>query len=364
MTTYPGRLGDGKTAGSSPVTVTLARALEIRPAGDAAAEPVETWAFHRLEAAVPVTRSSADVLLRSRDHTGQTLFVADSGFAAALLRVAPHLSPGVERWRYAKPGLAVALLLATIVGVVWLLELSPATTIARMLPDTLRHSLGEQAAESLAGGRPVCRAEPGLGALHKLVAELSEAAGSGQTFSVRVVEWDLENAFAVPGENIVISSGLIDAAKSPDEVAGVIAHEMGHGIALHPEAGIIRALGIAAGMELIFTGSSGTLTNIGAMLVQLRYSRSAEREADAEALRILKEARISPKPLAEFFDRLSGETGGDGADGNGVGALFSTHPASPERARLAAEAATYEARPAMTEAEWQALRSICAGGTG
>ena len=203
--------------------------------------------------------------------------------------------------------------------------------------------------------------------------ELSEASKSGKTFKVRVVHWSLVNAFAVPGEEIVISGGLIDEAKSADEVAGVLAHEMGHGIELHPEAGIIRSMGISALIQLLAGGNSGTLTNAGAMLLELQYSRDAEHDADAHALRILKNANISPKPFAGFFERLNKlETGGDSnasAKDHGQSSskstesnsqsIFSTHPPTPERAKMAADAATYSGQPSLSGKDWKALQGIC-----
>ena len=124
------------------------------------------------------------------------------------------------------------------------------------------------------------------------------------------------NAFALPGEQIVVLRGLIEEADSPDEVAGVIAHEMGHGLELHPETGIVKALGMSAAVLLIF-GDSSSIGNWGAHLLQLSYTRSAEREADVHALRILKAADISPKGISDFFKRLEpfstdGELAGNG----------------------------------------------------
>lgn len=358
---YRGRLSDGRSARQHEVEVRLERAIEIREPGQPQSQPV-LWAFHRLEAGTPLSRRSKDVLLRSLDHPGQSLFVDAAGFPVALLKRAPQLSIHAERWHYAKPGIILAVILAIIAGGVHLLGLSPAKTLARMIPNSIRHTIGEQAMISLTAGHEECANEKGDKALHVLVNELSAASGSTKPFDVRVVDWGIVNAFAVPGEQIVVSSTLIDKAISADEVAGVVAHEMGHGIELHPEAGIVRALGITAAMELIFTGGSGTLTNIGAMLLQLRYSRKSEREADEQALRILHEAGISPKPFSDFFLRLEKEEGGgsDSVSGGGLGSLFSTHPPTPERAKLAAAAATYPAHAALSDRDWQDLKGICA----
>jgi Peptidase family M48 len=76
---------------------------------------------------------------------------------------------------------------------------------------------------------------------------------------------------------IIVTRGLLEKVGSPEEVAGVPAHEIGHVLELHPETAIVRAVGLAA--ELILTGSSSRLANLGILLSQLSYNRAAEREA-------------------------------------------------------------------------------------
>ncbi|MEZ5924823.1 MAG: M48 family metalloprotease [Hyphomicrobiaceae bacterium] len=356
-TTFAARWSDGQTAGSYRALVRLGHALEIAPEG--VTEPVR-WSPHRTMASVPLWPSSAEVLLRSLDHPGQTIYVEDPGFAAALLKVAPHLAAGSKRWRDIRPGLTVTAAVALVTGAVLALDLSPAAYVASLLPKDIRTIAGQQVLQVFTQGQGYCEAPEGNAALQTLTQKLKSASNTDAEFTVAVVNWELVNAFALPGEQIVVTRGLIEKAQSGDEVAGVVAHEMGHGIELHPEAGMVRAIGIAAAAELVFTGSSGTVGTLGTQMLELSYSRSAEREADEHALRILKEARISPKPLAEFFDRLAKEFD-EPEDGSDAYELFSTHPPSPERSKLAAEAATYDSEPAMTSADWAALKAVCAG---
>ncbi|MFO1171372.1 MAG: M48 family metallopeptidase [Hyphomicrobiaceae bacterium] len=347
---------DGRTAATYPATVTLARAVEILPAG--ATEPV-LWSFHRTEASVPLWPSSDHVLLRSMDHPGQTLLVEDAGFAPALLGLAPHLKAGSKRWRDLRPGLSVAAVVALIVGSVVAFDLSPATYVASLIPKQARVMAGQQVLEVVTQGSGLCSSPEGNAALQTLMSKIKTAAGTDTDFNIVAVNWDLVNAFALPGEQIIVTRGLIDKAQSAEEVAGVVAHEMGHGIELHPEAGMVRAIGMAAAAELVFTGSSGTIGNFGQQMLELNYSRNAESRADDQAVRLLKAAQISPVPLSEFFDRLSKEMG-ETDDASTASKLFSTHPPSPDRAKLFKEAATYDTVPALTPAEWSALKAICA----
>jgi beta-barrel assembly-enhancing protease len=353
--TFAGRFSDGLSAASHSVAVRLGEQLEITGSDGSLADQ---WGYARLQSAAPVHWRDEEVLLRTLDRPGATLFVASPAFAAALLKKAPKLSAGAHRWRYAIPGLAIVVILAIAVGVFWVLGVNLSQATARLIPLPVRASIGEHAMASFVAGRNRCESAAGLSALNDLVATLSKASGTGITYDVRVVDWDMVNAFALPGNKIVIMRGLIDKAKSADEVAGVLAHEMGHGIELHPEAGIVRGLGLSALIEFLVGGQQDTLKQAGVMLLLLRYSREAEAQADAHALEILRKAGISPKPLAVFFKRMAGLSSGLGNPGTNI---LSDHPPTPERARLAEAAATYESHPALTLEKWQALRGICGG---
>jgi predicted Zn-dependent protease len=353
LVTYRGRFSDGRTASALPAAVHLApQGLDIVPDGEA---PL-VWPYAELAAASPVGRGSGDVLLSVPSMPGATLFVADVGFVAALVAKASHLGTGSQRWRYLRPMLAVCALLALAVAGLWLADVSPARGLASLLPTELRQSFGRQVVQSIAKGRAACQTPDGSAALRRLTERLSAAAG--QRFTVTVVDWDLVNAFAAPGEQIVIARGLVEKANGADEVAGVLAHEMGHGIELHPETGIIRAIGLSAAAEMIFGGSSGSLAGVGLVLVQLGYSRAAEREADARALEILEKAQISPQGFAGFFKRLDQRERGSGVSEL---SMLRTHPLLGERARLAESRPAYPATPALSESDWRALKAICGG---
>jgi beta-barrel assembly-enhancing protease len=348
---YQGRFSDGKTASILPSSVRLtAQGVEIVPSAQA---PL-VWRYGELATALPVGRGMADVLLSCPALPGATLFVTDRAFVAALVARAPQLTAGSQRWRYARPMLAACAAIALLVAALWFADVSPARGLAGLLPTELRQSIGRQVVQSLGNGRVACQTPDGSEALRRLTERLSAAAG--RRFSVSVLDWDVVNAFAAPGEQIVIARGLIAQAKSPDEVAGVLAHEMGHGIELHPETGIIRAVGLSAAVELMFGGSSGTMAGIGLVLTQLGYSRVAEREADARALDVLEKAQVSPLGFAAFFKRLDKDQGGSPL---GQISIFRSHPLLGERARLAASRPAYPTTPALSDDDWRALRGIC-----
>jgi beta-barrel assembly-enhancing protease len=378
---FTGRYSDGRTAATHAVKVRLdPDALDITWDDLDAAE---RWPYASLDTATPVHWKDNQVLLRSPQRPGATLFVSDPGFASALLKNAPKLSAGAHRWRYAIPGLAIVGALGLLVGSMYAFNWQPAKTVAGWIPRDVRVAIGQRAALNLSGDHAECTAPAGNKALDEMVSALSAASGNPTPFHVRVVHWDIINAFAVPGEQIVISGNLINEADTPEEVAGVIAHEMGHGIELHPEAGIVRSLGLSAIIELLASGQSGTLTNTGALLLELNYSREAEHEADTHALRILKSADVSPHPLSVFFKKLlkleggvTADAGTEPKDKTAAGtkgdkpadtialpplstSIFSTHPPTPERAKMAEDAATYPGHAVLSTSSWDALKHIC-----
>jgi len=329
----------------------------IRSADGAASE---TWPFSVLSSAVPLNRSAQDVLLARTDAPGVSLYVGDPDFARQLRESARHLSVGRERMRAAWPGLLVGAAVLVVAAAVWLLQFSPAKTVARALPESAKAAIGRQLIESFARDHKVCRGVAGNAALAKIKAQLAIGLPASQSFDVTILDWSLVNAFAVPGGRVVITSGLLQQARSADEIAGVLAHEIGHTVELHPEAGLVRGVGLWALVQFVFAGSSGTLGNFGMALAQLSYAREAEREADQVGLELLRKAAISPQPLMDFFTRMEGEAPSS-TRGRVSRAwdILSTHPPNPERIENIRRIPSYETRPVLDATSWEALRNTC-----
>lgn len=348
------------TAGrsSSPVDGTATLAISGVEINLGPGHPKRLWHYDRLKTLEPVRPNAIDVLLSSPGEPGASLFVQGARFAADLTGYAPHLTARAARWRNWRWGLLLAAVVALAVAASFAAGWSPLKSFAAALPDSWRQRLGDTARESMTEGHKQCVDANGVAALSQLAARLSKAAPEGISFSVRVYDWPLMNAFAVPGGQIVLTKGLIDKAESPDEVAGVLAHEMGHGIEMHPETGIIRSIGLAAAVEVMLGG--GGLANAGLMLAQLGYSRGAEHQADLDALQLLKGAGIAPKGLAGFFMRVTKmEAENSGGAKSGAFAWLRTHPPAAERAKLVREQPDYPATPALDEQSWEELKSIC-----
>lgn len=334
------------------------RGLVIDDGGSAAM----LWPYASIVAKAPVLATgAAPVVLSSTTEPDATLTVQPSpAFAPSLLQSAPQLD-GRSRGPQWLAMVAATLLCFGVAGaLLWaLLAQFPYKAVARRIPEDTRARIGQLALAEITKSHKRCEQQPGNAALSALVLRLARASGTDMEFKVQVVDWSLVNAFAVMGNQIILTRGLLTAATSPDEVAGVLGHEMGHVIEVHPEVAVLRALGTTVGLQVLFGGWTADLAGQAAgHLLALRYSRASETEADEVALRLLKGARIAAGPFAEFFDNI----GRDRAKANGgltVPTIFQTHPASPERARRVRAEPVYPAMPALSAAEWDALRRIC-----
>ena len=319
-------------------------------------QPRRVWQYAKLKALEPLRSNAIDVLLSSSEEPGATLFVQGGDFAAGLKARAPHLSARADRWRRSRPWLFLLALAAGFFLATYAVGWSPLKSVAGVLPDSWRQRLGNAARESMTEGHKQCAGAAGLKALTHMTERLSKASPVRTPFKVRVYDWSLMNAFAVPGGQIVLTKELIDKTESPDEVAGVLAHEMGHGIELHPETGIIRNIGLAAAVEVMMGGTGGGLANVGLMLAQLGYSRGAEREADRHALELLKGAGIAPRGLGNFFTRVMKMEADEPA---GPFSWLRTHPPAAERAELVRHQPDYPSTTALDTQAWQDLKTIC-----
>jgi hypothetical protein len=171
-------------------------------------------------------------------------------------------------------------------------------------------------------------------------------------FRFRIVDNDLVNAFALPGGHIVVFTGLLETAETPEEVAGVLAHEIAHVTQRHGIRQVVKAAGLTAVIGITLGDLSG-LESLIVEVLQNGYGRDAESEADAEGVRMMVAARLDPRGLARFFERLDAEQEVE------IPEWLSTHPDSLARASrvqaLAAEAGAVDWEPLAID--WDAVKA-------
>lgn len=123
---------------------------------------------------------------------------------------------------------------------------------------------------------------------------------------LHVVKKDEINAFALPNGHLVIYSGLITKSKTPEEMAGVLSHELAHIELKHIMKKLISEIGLSVLIN-ITTGNTNTETikETAKVLSSSAFERSLEKEADMKALEYMIQAKINPRPFAQFLYRLS-----------------------------------------------------------
>jgi Zn-dependent protease with chaperone function len=340
------RYFDGKTAIALPVSATLESGtldggmLILRgPDGtQAAAWPVRS--VERCDGG----HDADSATLRLKGGTARVRL--DDAALLDALRAAGAAIGRQTRWGARGWGVMVLGLVASVAGAALLLDRLP-ELLAPLVPHGLESAWSNNAeAVFLTAARP-CSGQPGLLALQGVVHRLAAAAGVSPPPEVTVLDTPMVNAFTLPDGRILLLRGLIDTAGDGDEVAGVLAHEMGH--VQHHDATreMLRRIGLS-----MVARSLGWGGNLASELTGLSYGRQAEARADDAALVTLSRAGLRADGLGRFMARLQ-VTGGDGD----LPAFLSDHPGTESRAARLRRPAT--GAPAFDDAGWQALRLAC-----
>ena len=348
---WSGRLHDGLTAVGHAVEVALgADALEIvRADGSAAAR----WPYATLVAIEPVRRNQPAVLAPGADDDAR-LTLAHPTEYEALLRRAPQLTGGgiVQLGRGAARAALWLGVTAVIVATLWFGWPPLADALASLVPPRVESRIGDQARQQLLDHTKPCDLAEGRAALDRLMARLTAAMRYDQPVTVTVVDLPLVNAVALPGNHIVLFRALIADAQSPEEIAAVLAHELGHVAARHPRRNLMRQFGLS--MIIMALSGNSSWDGVAQLLLSSAYTRELEAEADGRALETLAAAGISGRGWIDFFDRHAGSPG----NWDRAIAYLSNHPPSAERRDRAAHLPP-STSPAMSAGEWLVLRSIC-----
>jgi predicted Zn-dependent protease len=216
--------------------------------------------------------------------------------------------------------------------------------------------------EHLAPEAQQCRDPERLRKIDQIVQTLAATRpDSPYPVTLSVVDNSAINAFAAPGGKVVILRGLLEQTTSPEQLAGVLAHELQHVYQRHSTRAILEQ---TAG-TLLLAAVSGDLTGglawglKGAQTMgSLHYSRTHEEEADIEGLRMMQAAHLDPAAMIAFYETLQQAE----QDHAGPPDFLSTHPDMSRR--LAALIAL--AGPPPTEVhrllpgeDWQDIRTLC-----
>lgn len=203
-----------------------------------------------------------------------------------------------------------------------------ASWIAEQIPVEQERQLGEASFAQMKGELKLRDDSEAARMLRELGAKLT--AGSRYTYSFHLADKPEINAFAMPGGIVVVHTGLIRATTRPEELAGVLAHEVQHVELRHSLKSIVKQMGLSA-LWMFATGDigSGMAGSAATELLTLKFSRDAEREADAHGLDTLIRSGIDPQGMPDFFRILADKA--EAGAGSAPAAILSTHPQSEER---------------------------------
>ncbi len=338
----PARYFDGHSAQSRAVTLQL-RDGQLRIEGDG---------VHRV-----VPAAEVDWPERQR-HGRRVAYLRDGGsvqcddaaawdaWALAMGRSEGWVVRAQQSWR-AVAGCIAALVLLAAALQVWGIPML-ARAVAAHAPWSVDESLG-RAAMVLVDERLMRPSTLPAATQERIRAALARAVASSQQ---AYPPWQLvfrdsrigPNALALPGGTLVMTDQLVELLDgNTDVLVAVLAHELGHVRLRHGLRAVVQVGVLAAASGLVLGDFSTLLAGAPVLLGQASYSRAAEREADAEAVQVLRSARISPAVMLQLFERLAQWRAGHAGQESSThpwGLAFATHPADAERMRYFEEAAT------------------------
>lgn len=277
-----------------------------------------------------------------------------------------------QSWHWVA-GCVVALVLAAVALHQWGLPVAARALVA-VMPVSVDKSLGDASLVAIDDHlmRPSKLPEAEQARLRAALTNALKASPANT-----IPDWQLvfrksrigPNAFALPGGTLVMTDELVELVKGDEQVlTAVLAHEIGHVRHRHGLRMLLQTMAIGALSSVVLGDFSTVLAGVPMLLGQASYSREAEREADLEAVRILKAAAISPAVMVTLFERLeekrqktsgksdktgdsstakpasNSKTEGDNADedqkpDSWLGIAFASHPSDAERIQFFKDAA-------------------------
>lgn len=295
------------------------------------------------------------------------LHVIGGGIIRDARAVLPGLrGAGVPVAMLRKVGLLTAAALGSVALILFVILPALSAQLATLIPAEREIAFGkgvrgqiERAFGADETGELICERPDGVAALQEMTSRVMGEAPVPYPLEVVVFDDPLVNAFALPGGHVILFRGLITSAEDPDEVAAVLAHEIGHVAARDPTRIALQTAGSAGLLSLVlgdFAGGTIALA-LANQFLQASYSQEAEWAADAYAHARMEEAGLPPEALAVMFERMRDEYG----DVDGFLSYFASHPSLSDRI-LAAQAASHpvvDGPPSLTPTQWTALRDIC-----
>jgi Zn-dependent protease with chaperone function len=344
---------DGTSNRRHAVTLGFGDRLEIRDSE----QELAAWSYADIRRAdapqgtLRVTCLTAPALAR--------LEIRDAALATELIGRCARLDDSIPSRRGVAVivGWSLAATVSIILVVLFGVPLA-ADRLAPLVPQAFERRLGDVAdgqVKALFGGK-VCDNPAGQAAFTKLVNAIRVAAAMDSSVESAVLSSSIPNAFALPGGKVYLFRGLLAKAENADEIAGVLAHELGHLRHRDGTRNLIYNGGTSFLIGLLFgdiTGS-GALIFASRSLVTASYTRDAEQNADTFSIDVMHALGRSPKPMGELLFRATGKEADKGIS------ILASHPLTEDRLeRMNSEDRPASQPPLLTPQEWTSLKAIC-----
>lgn len=214
-----------------------------------------------------------------------------------------------------------------------------ALLLAACVSEAREQAIGDQVAMQINQQVPLVRDVPLTLYVNDLGRLIAKRSGRPDlTYHFYIVDTPGINAFALPGGHVYVNRGLVERTSDVSELAGVLAHEIGHVAARHGAETLQRTMrtqSMAGVMYHLILGREPLLDqdalNLGSSLWSARHSRADEAEADQLAVQYLVDAGIDPRGMLSLFSSLMEEERHDPRAMAAADSWFSTHPATAQR---------------------------------
>lgn len=321
MKPVPASYFDGKTSRAHHVTLSVVDGMAI-VAGDAqrTAPITALRVSERTSNGVRKVTFPDDAYLEISDASEFDILLAETGYRDSIVVRMQ------QSWRNALIGVIATI---AIMLLLYLYALPVAADIvAKALPTSVERSISTGTLEFLdkrilaPSHLPAARQESIIKNFQRMVPPKEGVPSYEIIFRKSNIG---PNAFALPSGQIIMTDELVKLMSNDEQVIGVLAHELGHLHERHLMRRIVQSSAIGAVITVIFGDVSSIIATVPTVMLDMKYSRDAEREADDYAIAMMKANGIPLTQLAESFERMKAK------EGAAPPPYLSSHPSTEER---------------------------------
>jgi Zn-dependent protease with chaperone function len=255
------------------------------------------------------------LIFRDPAHLEWTIITSDMSILEmrsipAIQSVAEQLESSASRRELSRRGKMVVYFLVGAGLAFWLGMLAIGAmvrSIVARLPPEMEQEVGTGLLNELKGELQFSSDTNQVARLTTMAQPLLRALPASQQWKFYIVEEESPNAFALPGGHIVVTDGLLKMAERPEELLGVVAHEVAHVTEKHGFRHTIASAGPFLVFQVFLSGRGGALGAVAggsAFLVDASFSQEYEKEADDVGWKYMISANIDPRGMIEMFHKL------------------------------------------------------------